>query len=286
MRHMWLANVARLARLAVIERKEWTYRGKDMAGIGWLVVHVTVTSDTTKDEAVHALIERGRPDLAGPLYHQGVQRGGEVAVYASGRCNHNGYGEHGNDDTLGVVLINDGDADPVLPVQYDALVRLLAADCVHLKLPASRIRGHKEEDPKRKIDPLSLRMDTVRAQVGLHMLTMQGWAASNVGIIPTSHRTVGRWEEQMLERIEMTMQVDEEGRGWSVLSGASGAPAVPFGTLVSVRPQGSAPQRDGYWPLPEVGEQDHGGDTLITVEGGPPKGVVTFWLWVVREDKA
>lgn len=88
-------------------------------------------------------------------------------------------------------------------------------------------------------------------------------------------------ELHMGRRIEVTVPVlDSDGRGWIRLDGVQW-PDVPFGRLVSVRPRGSHPGRDrAYWPIPEFGEQDDGGKTLLSIEGGTPGGSTVFWLVV------
>ncbi len=276
MRLMWLADVARAAGLDVHEARDWGYRGRDLRELTAIIVHVTVTPDSAKDDNVLELLIRGRRDLPGPLYHFGVERSAKVDVIASGKANHNGYGTWGN-QSVGVVLINDGDADRIPSAQYDALLDLLAALCAETGLPVSRILGHKEADPKRKRDPLSLRMDTVRAQVALVMLG-RNKPKEVPPRVATTHQVVATWEDEDVQRIELDTQLDEEGRAWLILNGADGVPSVPFGDLISVRPQGSAPGRDGYWPLPETGEQDYAGSTLLTVEGGIPGGTARLWL--------
>jgi hypothetical protein len=84
-----------------------------------------------------------------------------------------------------------------------------------------------------------------------------------------------------MKRIEVLVPaLDDQGRGFIRLDGAPW-PHVPFGRLVSVRPQGSNPARDhDYWPLCEFGEQDDAGKTLLTIEGGRPSGPCRFWLVV------
>jgi hypothetical protein len=96
--------------------------------------------------------------------------------------------------------------------------------------------------------------------------------------VPTSHVYTHTLKEEAMQRISLTTPLDDMGRGWLPLDGANGRPRVPWGTLWSVEPQGSNPSRDGYWPVPEVGQQQAGEVTLITVEGGVPGGSATLYL--------
>lgn len=148
----WLADVLRAEGLHVIEMSGWKSRrtrpGFDPVGV---VCHHTATGPDVADAQVRKLLVKGRPDLSGPLCQLGLERDGTFVVVAAGRCNHN-IGEWGN-DSIGVEAYNDGTGEPWPAAQMDAYRRGVAAICRHLGWGTGQVRGHKETDPGRKIDP-------------------------------------------------------------------------------------------------------------------------------------
>lgn len=154
MRLTWLADVLRAAGLKVIELDGWKDRGSASYSANGVVCHHTATGPHVPDDAVDALLVKGRPDLKGPLAQCGIRRDGTWVVVASGRANHNGYGQWGN-DSFGVEAYNDGIGEPWPARQLESYVRGVRAVCKHLGLdPQTHVKGHKETDPGRKIDPL------------------------------------------------------------------------------------------------------------------------------------
>jgi hypothetical protein len=113
---------------------------------------------------VRRLLRDGRSDLPGPLSQLGLERDGTYAVIAAGRCNHNGYGQWGN-DSIGIEAYNTGTGEPWPVVQLEAYDRGTAAICRALGVPATQVKGHRETDPGRKIDPTGIDMDAARSRV-------------------------------------------------------------------------------------------------------------------------
>ena len=172
---LWLAQVLRAEGLDVVEVDGWETRatrpGFDPAGI---VCHHTATGPNWQDGHVAALLREGRRDLAGPLSQMGLERDGTFVVIAAGRCNHNGGGPDGHggvtnplwgNDSFGIEAYNDGQGESWPKVQLDAYLRGCAAICRRMGWGVSQIKGHKETDPTRKIDPAGIDMDRFRASV-------------------------------------------------------------------------------------------------------------------------
>ena len=130
-------------------------------GVVW---HHTATGPNWSDASVAALLRDGRRDLVGPLAHVGVERDGTWVIVALGRTNHNGYGLWGN-DSIGLEFYNNGIGEPWPDAQVDSGVRGIAAILDHLGFIAARLKGHKETDPRRKIDPANLDMNELRLRV-------------------------------------------------------------------------------------------------------------------------
>ena len=164
-RATWLAAVLRKAGLHVIEMDGWQTRetrpGFEPMAVVW---HHTATPRSASDLAVRRLLRDGRSDLPGPLCQLGLERDGTFVVIAAGRCNHNGFGEWGN-DAIGIEAYNDGIGEPWAPAQLEAYHVGTAALCRALGIGAERVKGHRETDPDRKIDPTGIDMVAVRARV-------------------------------------------------------------------------------------------------------------------------
>lgn len=160
----WLADVLRAAGLTVHEAPGWRTRGKELRHIRGVVAHHTATGKNWTDARVVELLIEGRSDLPGPLSQLGLRRDGSYDLIAAGRANHNGYGAWGN-DCLGIEAYNDGKGEPWPAVQIDAYERGSAAILAHLGKGAQDVQGHKEQDPKRKIDPAGIDMARFRTSV-------------------------------------------------------------------------------------------------------------------------
>jgi hypothetical protein len=164
MRVTWLADVLREAGCDVYEDPGWQGRGKELRAVKGIVWHHTASSPRTPDVAVAAILRLGRPDLAGPLAQLGLERDGTWVVVADGRANHNGYGEWGN-DAIGIEAYNSGVGEPWPQVQIDSYERGTTAILRHLALSAVAVKGHKETDPGRKIDPAGIDMHATRERI-------------------------------------------------------------------------------------------------------------------------
>lgn len=172
MRLTWLPEVLRNAGLEVIEVDGWQDRGREFTRpIAGIVAHHTATPAAAKgDYPTLRIVRDGRSDLPGPLAQLGLGRSGTVYVIASGRANHAGVGHWpgilGNADTIGIEAEHPGTISHPWPtVQLAAYYQLCAALADHLELPTSRIIGHKEWAPGRKVDPIGLDMHAFRRSI-------------------------------------------------------------------------------------------------------------------------
>lgn len=161
----WLPDVLRGAGVDMYvlpgaETRSTRSTGLDPLGVVW---HHTATSTAWLDGHVAALLRDGRRDLSGPLSQVGIERDGTWVIIACGRANHNGYGTWGN-DSIGLEFYNDGQGEPFTEAQIRSGSLGTAAILRRLGKTERFVKGHKETDPGRKIDPL-LSMDGVRARV-------------------------------------------------------------------------------------------------------------------------
>lgn len=168
-RHVYLADLFRAGGLEVIERPGARTRGAERFVPSGDVIHVTVTGPNVSDQRVEDLLANGRPDLAGPLSQRGTSRTGAVHVVACGRSNHNGYGYMGN-DAFGNEMFNDGYDELITAEQLHSSIVQSALLCRYNGWRADRVMGHKETDPKRKIDPRSTWMPGFRAEVAAMLI--------------------------------------------------------------------------------------------------------------------
>ena len=166
----WIPDVLHAAGLAVVPYVGWQARGKGDIKVRGVVCHHTATGPNVSNTAVARLLAEGRSDLKGPLAQLGLDRDGHYWMIAAGQCNHNGYGTWGN-DSIGIEAFNDGVGEPWPAQQIDAYERGCAALIAHLGLSIAEVRGHKETDPSRKIDPRGIDMDTFRLHVHSHLIT-------------------------------------------------------------------------------------------------------------------
>lgn len=157
-----LAAAVHRSGLPVVEVSGWQSRGhggvaSTPAGV---VCHWTATPDTVRpDESFPSLgvVRDGRSDLPGPLANLGLGRDGTVYVIAAGLAYHagagyyDGIGSNGNYNTIGIEAEEGGDGDWT-PAMLDAYPRLCAALVDHYGIPVSRVIGHHEWAPGRKVD--------------------------------------------------------------------------------------------------------------------------------------
>lgn len=166
----WLADTLTQAGLVVVPYDGWETRTTRAGGleVRGIVCHHTATGPTTSNTAVARLLANGRSDLKGPLAQLGLDRDGHYWLIAAGRANGNGYGTWGN-DSINIEAFNDGVGEPWPAVQVDAYERGCAALAHRCGLSIAEVRGHKETDPHRKVDPRGIDMDLFRAHVAAHL---------------------------------------------------------------------------------------------------------------------
>ena len=161
-RLLWLPDVLRDAGCKINVMAGAASRGREDIVVRGVVWHSTVTKASTPDERVAELLRDGHSTLKGPLAQLGGRRDGSFDIPALGRCNHNGYGQWGN-DAIGIEFYNDG-YGPFTPAQIEQGSVATAAILKHLRMTETRCKAHKETDPDRKIDP-PVDMNMVRAKV-------------------------------------------------------------------------------------------------------------------------
>ena len=152
-----LAGVLRGAGLPVVERPGWRTRGHGQMGdVRAVVLHHTAGPAQGEAPSL-GVVERGRPDLAGPLAHLALGRSGTWYVVAAGLCWHTGATREpwqGNAHAIGIEAEATG-RDTWPAVQLAAYVRGARALADHYRVPYSRVLGHREvcSPPGRKTDP-------------------------------------------------------------------------------------------------------------------------------------
>lgn len=164
MRATWLPTVLRAAGLMVVEMPGWQGRGREMSHVAGVICHHTATPPSLGPVSTANLLARGRADLPGPLSQLGLDRTGTFWLVADGRCSHNGFGLWGN-DSIGIEAFNDGRGEPWPKEQLNAYTRGVAAILQKVGYGTDRVLGHKESDPRRKIDPAGIDMTAFRSQV-------------------------------------------------------------------------------------------------------------------------
>lgn len=185
----WLPDILRDAGLDIEVMAGAERRGRSLSRINGIVWHSTVTGTNWTDRRVAELLRDGHANLAGPLAQLGPARSGKIWIPALGRCNHNGYGLWGN-DSIALEFFNDGYA-PFPEAQVEAGATATAAILRHLGKGIEFVKGHKETDPRRKIDP-PVNMNTVR-----HIIATKLTSTKELF-------TVGQYEDikAQLDRIE------------------------------------------------------------------------------------
>lgn len=166
--------------LQVEEKDGWRGRGRPYnfypKGI---IAHHTASGSQSGNFASESIVTYGRSDLPGPLCQFLLGRDGTVMAIAAGYANHAGYGgpesgipeNQGNTYTIGIEAENNGVGEPWSAKQLNAYYRLCAALLVWIGVKdVSKVFGHKEWAPSRKIDPAGLNMDRFREQVKKAML--------------------------------------------------------------------------------------------------------------------
>lgn len=172
-----LATHLRAWGLKVQEVSGWQTRSanwsKTFAPRG-VVVHHTAGPTAGGNYPSYNTVLKGRSGLPGPLSQFGLGRDGTVILFCAHRANHAGIGgplvgipeDSGNAYLWGIEAENSGtQAWPA--VQLQAYYRLCAALAAYDKapFPVSRVIGHKEWAPSRKVDPGGISMSSFRTQV-------------------------------------------------------------------------------------------------------------------------
>jgi len=141
-----------------------------------IICHHTASGSSSGNFASEGIVTHGRSDLPGPLSQILLGRDGTVKLVAAGFSNHAGYGgpragipaNQGNTYAIGIEAENNGLGERWSPQALNAYYRLCAAllDWLGTK-DVSKVFGHKEWAPGRKIDPAGIDMERFRAQVKL-----------------------------------------------------------------------------------------------------------------------
>jgi hypothetical protein len=177
----WLAEVlkAQQPALKVRELPNWQQYGHgDMRAVTHVMVHHTGNARETAES-----IQRGRPDLPGPLSQLHIAPDGTVSVVAAGVCWHAGMGSHAgiptdlaNYHTIGIECAWPMDTsitpatqtrerwpDPQIVAMRDTVAAILG----RLGYGADRVIAHKEWAGRSqgKWDPGNLDMNWFRAEV-------------------------------------------------------------------------------------------------------------------------
>jgi hypothetical protein len=162
-----LADVARRTGYPVEEVSGWKSRGHGpQPSVQGIVCHHTAGATGSGDYPSLAVVRDGRAGLAGPLSHFGLGRSGRIYVIAAGRCWHNAPStswRHSNSNSIGIEAENNG-RQSWPAEQLDAYRKLCAEICKEFRLPASRVKGHKEVNTA-KPDPHSVNMHAFRDDV-------------------------------------------------------------------------------------------------------------------------
>lgn len=198
----WIPDCLRAAGLTVLEYDGWRTRTTRASGltVKGVVCHHTATPASSKNTTVARLLAVGRSDLKGPLCQLGLDRDGHFWMIAAGRGNHNGFGTWGN-DSIGIEAFNDGKGEKWPPAQVDAYQRGVAALLAHEGLTIAHCRGHKETDPKRKIDPAGIDMDRFRARVAELLDEEDEVDAAEVkAIVDAEGHEIRTWTREELKR--------------------------------------------------------------------------------------
>ena len=171
-----LAAIARRTGYPVVEQPGWRTRGHgSFLGVRSVIAH----HDTGKHrpDQFNTVIQTGHSTLAGPLSQFALRRDGTIHVVAAGVSWHAGNNIndslYGNYYSIGIEAGNDGVGEPWPTRQYNAYVALCGELAKAFDLPVSRIMGHKEIAPSRKIDP-TFNMGQFRSRVTQYLKKPNG----------------------------------------------------------------------------------------------------------------
>lgn len=181
----------------------WASRGHGtMGSIQSIICHHTAGPASGNTPSLN-VVAYGRPGLSGPLAQLFLARDGTVYLVAAGVSYHAGRvksNKYTNSHAIGIEAENTGlsNDSPWPDQQIDAYAKLCKALCREFGLSTSRVVGHKEAAPGRKIDP-TFNMSQFRAKVG----GAKGGVSSGGGTSGGSRsyktvaygKTLGKWDK-------------------------------------------------------------------------------------------
>jgi N-acetylmuramoyl-L-alanine amidase-like protein len=168
-----LADVARRTGYPVIEVQGWKTRGHGpQIDVRTVINHHTANGGAAGNAPSLAVVQHGRPGLAGPLAHYLLGRDGTIYVVAAGLCWHAGVSrktDYENPHSIGIeaeAVGVPGTKGDWPAVQMDSYRRLDRALIEEFHLTVSDVLGHKETcaPEGRKSDP-DFDMNNFRAAV-------------------------------------------------------------------------------------------------------------------------
>lgn len=146
----------------------WETRGSSTFSPGGAVCHWTAGPRNATGRPCLNLVTYGRSDLPGPLCNVYLDRNGIAVVVAAGRANHAGTGGWqgltGNSSVFGTEA-EAADQDDWTPAQRLAYPKVNAAFANIGGFNETRVCGHSEWAPDRKVDVNGYPMTEMRAQV-------------------------------------------------------------------------------------------------------------------------
>lgn len=175
-----LAAIARRTGFPVVEEWGWKSRGHgSFRGVRSVIAHHDAANQGP--HTFNTVIRDGHSTLAGPLSQFALRRDGVIHVVAAGVAWHAGSNIndalYGNYYSIGIEAGNNGVGERWPDVQVRVYVALCAELCRAFGLPASRVMGHKEIAPSRKIDPAGINMHDFRSRVAAYLNNGGGGAA-------------------------------------------------------------------------------------------------------------
>lgn len=213
----WLPDVLELFGVTVKYLDGWDNWGEgDFTAIDYVIAHHTAGANTPAEYIAR------NPGIGGSLSSQlHLARNGVVTLCGVGIAYHAGLDDTGkwmpgyvtrpsasgpksftgaNARSIGIEAVNAGDGSQPWPqVQMDAYYRSVAAILWYLGLPVSRVLGHKEIAPRRKIDP-NFSMDEFRVNVQYYLDNPPFLANKNEEFDPAMQEKINRIFHEMTHK--------------------------------------------------------------------------------------
>lgn len=250
-----LADVLRAEGLNVVEVPGWKTRSTVRGGlvaVKAIFLHHTAGPSTGNYPSFNTVLH-GRPDVAGPLAQLGLGRDGTVYVFAAGVAWHSGAGRGYGLPTnaaaayaLGIEAESTGRGDWTA-AQLNVYPRMVAALARHYKVPLSRVIGHKEWAPGRKIDPFGWPGD------------MYGFRKSVANLLGIRHRAVSAKTRTTIAAIAAALALTV-GSILAVNPGLTGGTPVERGQTIEVPSGADIERRDPVAPAPRNSAAPHVND--------------------------